>query len=191
VAHIVGAVLAAGSGTRMGRPKADLVVDGARLIDRAVAALTAGGCFEVIAVVRADVTTDIGARPIVNPHPEDGLRSSLALAVAAADPDSDALAVILVDMPDVGADAIATVRSAWKPGRIAIARYANQPTGRWAHPIVMSLELWREALALAGPDEGARALLAANAALIDEIVVAGSGIDLDTAADIAAWNHRI
>lgn len=166
----------------MGRPKAELVVDGARLLDRAVRALHEGGCDPVLAVVR-DGTVLQGAQPIVNPAPERGMRSSLDLAVAALGADVDALAVLLVDAPGIGADAVRAVVGAWQPGRIAAGRYG----GRRAHPIVMAADLWHAALELAAPDEGARPLLAAYPELVDDVDVAGDPADLDTPDDLARW----
>jgi molybdenum cofactor cytidylyltransferase/nicotine blue oxidoreductase len=112
------------------------------------------------------------------------MRSSLALAVDAAT-DAAALAVLLVDVPGVGADAVRAVVAAWRPGRIAIGRYQ----GRRAHPTVMAPHLWREALALAGADEGARALLTSRPDLVDEIDVAGDPRDLDTPEDLRDWSR--
>lgn len=170
----------------MGTPKAELVVAGRRLLDRAVTALREGGCSPVIAVVRAGTTVG-GVRAVVNPDPERGMRSSLALAVdAAALAGADALAVLLVDVPGVGADAVRDVVRAWQPGRIAVARYGR----RRGHPTVMATALWREALTGARPDEGARALLAAHPELVDEVAVEGDATDLDTPADLVAWGRR-
>ncbi|WP_375500098.1 NTP transferase domain-containing protein [uncultured Jatrophihabitans sp.] len=182
--RIAGAVLAAGAGSRMGSPKAELVVDGARLVDRAVLVLREAGCHPLFAVVRAGTSVP-GAQAIVNPAPQRGQRSSLALAVAAAG-DVDALAVLLVDAPGVGSAAVAATVSAWTPGRIATACYA----ARRGHPIVMAPQLWRAALELAGPDEGARALLRARAELVDEVAVAGDPTDLDTPDDVERWQAR-
>lgn len=179
--RVAAAVLAAGSGTRMGRPKAEIVVDGVRLVDRAVAAAHEAGCAPVYAVVRSG--TDVaGAIAVVNPDPDRGMRSSLDLAVAAAG-DASALAVLLVDHPGISADAISAVATAWSPGRIAIGRYGE---GR-GHPTVMAPELWRAALELAGPDEGARRFLASHPELIDEVDVPGDPTDLDTPDDLARW----
>jgi molybdenum cofactor cytidylyltransferase/nicotine blue oxidoreductase len=180
VKGVIGAVLAAGSGTRMGRPKAELSLDGQRLIDRAVGALARGGCSQVLAVVRDGVAVP-GARTIINPAPERGMRSSLRLAVDEA--DGDALAVVLVDTPGVSAESVRTVIDAWAPGRIAVAVHDGH---RW-HPTVMSAQLWQQALASAEPDEGARAFLAMRPDLVDEVVVVGDPIDLDTPADLARW----
>ncbi len=185
VVRVVGAVLAAGSGSRMGTPKAELRVDGLRLVDRAVRALTEGGCADVVAVLRAGVDV-VDARVVLNAAPERGMRSSLALAVDAADPTADALAVLLVDTPGVGASAVRAVVTGWTAGRVAVASYA----GRRGHPTVMSLELWRAALRRAGADEGARALLAERPDLVDDIAVDGDPSDLDTPDDLASWTGR-
>jgi CTP:molybdopterin cytidylyltransferase MocA len=174
-------VLAAGAGQRMGTPKADLVVGGSRLLDRAVAAARQAGCAPVFAVVR-EGTAVVDVEVVINPAPERGMRSSLALAVDAA-ADTEVLAVLLVDVPGIGPDAIRAVIAAWTPGRIAVGRYGD----RWAHPIVMAPDLWRTALAGAGADEGARALLAARADLVDSVDVAGDPTDLDTPDDLARW----
>jgi molybdenum cofactor cytidylyltransferase/nicotine blue oxidoreductase len=184
MSNVAGAVLAAGAGSRMGRPKATLVVDGARLLDRAVEALRTAGCAPIHAVVR-DGMDVAGAEVIVNPDAERGQRSSLELVVAAAR-GCDALAVVLVDVPGLTADAIRTVVAAWRPGRIAVAA----ARGRRAHPIVMSPVLWREAVTLAGPDEGARGLLRARPDLVDEIAVEDDPTDVDTPADLADWLSR-
>jgi CTP:molybdopterin cytidylyltransferase MocA len=182
MSRVAGVVLAAGSGSRMGAPKAALVVSGARLLDRAVSALTDAGCAPVVAVVRAGTSAPEPARAVVNPEPQRGMRSSLQLGVAAAGA-ADAVAVLLVDTPGIGADAVRAVLHGWTPGRIAVGRY----TGRRGHPTVMSPALWREALLLAAPDEGARALLAARPDLVDEIEVPGRADDLDTPGDLARW----
>jgi CTP:molybdopterin cytidylyltransferase MocA len=180
-AQTAAAVLAAGAGRRMGTPKAELVVAGTRLLDRAVAVAREGGCAPVFVVVRAG-TQVAGAEAVVNPDPERGMRSSLALAVEVA-AEAEALAVLLVDAPGVGADALRAVVSAWTPGRIAVGRYGD----RWGHPIVMAPDLWRTALAGAGRDEGARALLAARPDLVDQVEVPGDPADLDTPEDLARW----
>lgn len=182
--HIAGAVLAAGSGSRMGAPKAALVVDGLPLLERATAVLRSAGCEPVVAVVRAG-TSASSALTVVNAEPERGQRSSLALALDSAG-DVDALVVLLVDMPGISAAAVRAVVAAWRPGRIALARYGR----RRGHPTVMAPVLWRLALESAGPDEGARALLAARPDLVDEVAVAGDPSDLDTPDDLARWLSR-
>jgi molybdenum cofactor cytidylyltransferase/nicotine blue oxidoreductase len=164
----------------MGSPKAELVVDGERLLDRAASALREGGCDPVYAVVRDGTTAD--AIAVVNPAPERGMRSSLELGVAAAG-DVEAIAVLLVDMPGIGADAVRAVVQAWSPERIAIGRVG----GRRVHPTVMAPPRWQDAIADAREDEGARRYLTAHPELVDEIDVPGSSQDLDTPEDLSAY----
>ena len=180
--QVAGVVLAAGAGTRMGGPKAELVLDGERLVDRAVRVLRSGGCDPVLAVVR-DCTAVPDARVVVNPDPQRGMRSSLELAVAAA--PVGAIAVLLADLPGIDAEAVRAVVAAWRPGRIAIATYG----GRRSHPVVAPTMLWNAALALAGPDEGARAFMAAHPEYVDPVEVPGDPVDLDTPDDVRSWEQ--
>lgn len=185
--RVAGIVLAAGSGARMGRPKAEIVLAGERLVDRAVRVLGDGGCAPLVAVVRAGVVV-AGATVVINPDPSRGMRSSLDLglaAVGAADTGeaADAVATLLVDLPGVGADAVRATLAAWRPGRVAIACF----DGRRGHPIVMEAALWARATAVAGADTGARVFLRDHPDLVDEVPVAGSADDLDTPDDLAGW----
>ena len=175
---IVGAVLAAGAGVRMGQPKGQLVVDGVRLVDRAVAVLRDGGCDRVVAVVRPGVSV-ADAVVAENSRPDRGLRSSVEIAVAAAG-DCDGLMALPVDMPGVRPDAVRAVLAAWQPGRVAMAAYPGGP----GHPVLMSPDLWRRAVAGAGPDEGARRFLADHPDLVDLAPAPGDPADLDTPDDL-------
>lgn len=181
---ITGIVLAAGLGSRMGRPKADIVLDGIRLLDRATTALRAAGCEPVIAVVQQGVESD--ATIAINGEPERGMRSSLEIGLATVPADSHAAAVILVDMPGLTSDAIAQVIARWKPGRITMG-ISNR---RRTHPTVMSMTMWREAIATAEADEGARRYLLQHPDLIDEVSVSIDATDLDTPDDLAQWEQR-
>ena len=181
--RVSGVLLAAGAGSRMGAPKADLVVDGRRLVERAVAALAGGGCDEVVVVARPDAAPVPRARTVVNPAPGRGMRSSLVLGLAAA--GGDGVAVLLVDTPGIDAEAIRAVVDRWRadPARIAVAGFA----GRRAHPIVMAASRWPAAVARAGADEGARRYLDGHPHLVDEVDVVGDPSDLDEPADLLAW----
>ncbi|MCL2781005.1 MAG: NTP transferase domain-containing protein, partial [Actinomycetia bacterium] len=151
-ARVSGVVLAAGAGSRLGRPKAELVVRGERLLDRAVRVLREGGCDEVIAVVRPGGTapepwpvpsearpcsergTGGWARTVVNPDPRRGLGSSLRLGLAAA--TGQRAVIMLVDTPGVPAAAVRAVLVADAP--VAVASYG----GRRGHPVVLAAGYW-------------------------------------------------
>jgi len=92
----IGVVLAAGFGTRLGRPKATLECNGATLSERAASILRRAGCDTVIIVVGPSHQywrIEGFDHKILNPTPEKGQGLSVVLGTAAS-PD-DALAVIL------------------------------------------------------------------------------------------------
>jgi molybdenum cofactor cytidylyltransferase/nicotine blue oxidoreductase len=165
----------------MGQPKAELIVDGERLVDRAVRVLRAGGCDEVVTVVR-DGLLSPDARVVVNPEPERGMGSSLRLALAAA--TGTRAVILLVDTPGIGADAIRAVLAADAP--VVVATYR----GRRGHPVVVDRSWWAEVAERAEGDRGARPFLAAHPELVREVECAGDPSDLDTLGDLATWRHE-
>jgi CTP:molybdopterin cytidylyltransferase MocA len=175
---VSGIVLAAGAGTRLGQPKADLIVAGERLLDRAVRVLREGGCGEVVAVVRQGVAVR-GATVVVNREPDRGMGSSLRLGLGAA--SGERAAVVLVDTPGLTSDAVRRVVGVAAP--VAVATYA----GRRGHPVVIERPLWPEVAALAEGDEGARPFLRAHPELVTEVACVGDPSDIDTPRDLAAW----
>jgi len=165
---VSGIVLAAGAGTRLGGPKAELVVAGQRLIDRAVGELRRAGCAEVVAAV-----------VVVNPDPDRGMGSSLRLGLAAA--SGDRAVIVLVDTPGIGADQVRQVLAVDAP--FVTARYG----ARRGHPVAIDRPLWTEVAALAEGDQGARPFMRARPELVTEVACAGDPADIDTPEDLARW----
>lgn len=178
----VGIVLAAGAGTRFGRPKADVPLNGERLLDRAVRVLHAGGCAEVIAVVRAGTQVP-DARAVLNPDPDRGMSSSLRLGLAAAaETAAKRAVVILVDMPGITAAAVATVAAG--TAAVTIAGYG----GRRGHPIAFDRAVWAQVAIGAAGDAGARGFIDAHPELVTMADCPGERpVDLDTPAQLDAW----
>jgi CTP:molybdopterin cytidylyltransferase MocA len=179
---VSGLVLAAGAGRRMGQPKADLIVDGERLIDRAVRVLRAGGCDEVVTVVRDRVVSPDARVVVVNPAPERGMGSSLRLALAAA--TGQRAVILLVDTPGIGAPAVRAALAADAP--VVVATYG----GRRGHPVVVDRSWWEEVAERAEGDRGARPFFAAHPELVREVECPGDPFDLDTASDLAMWRRH-
>jgi nicotine blue oxidoreductase len=204
-------ILAAGAGSRMGRPKALLEFEGQLLVERTVETALAGGCARAIVVLGAQADevrrrAALGsAEVVVNEDWGEGMGSSLRAGLAALDaahemtraqtpdphqgqtprPIYDAALVLLVDQPFVGPEAVRAVLSAWQAGaRLASASYA----GRRGHPVLFGREHWPAVARSAVGDAGARAFLAEHAD--DIVLVACDGLatprDLDTPADLAA-----
>lgn len=173
---VAGLVLAAGAGVRFGGPKAPAVVDGERLVDRAVRVLTAGGCEPVLVVLGAWVGEVAGADILVNDHWPEGMGSSLRTGLAALQeiPDVSAVVVTLVDLPGVTAEAVRRLVDC--PSSLAMAAY----DGERGHPVRLGREHWAAVMEVARGDEGARRLLRAreDVSLVDVGDVA-SGYDLD------------
>lgn len=94
---------------------------------------------------------------IVNPHPEDGLSASLRLGLEACGPRA-VIAVLLADMPDVTAELVNALLSAWDGAAYALVPSRGE---RWGNPALLGPRAQRDALALSG-DRGARALLEAQ-----------------------------
>ena len=175
---VVGIVLAAGAGARFGGGKAVARFRGERLVDRAVGTLAAGGCDRVLVVVGAQ---DLGAvrhaTLVLNPEWRSGMGSSLRAGLEAAG-NAEAVVVILVDQPLIGAEAVRRLIGAWRDGApIAVAAY----DGDRAHPVLFGRAAVADLLPTLTGDAGARAFLDARA---DVVVVecgdTGRPDDVDT-----------
>jgi CTP:molybdopterin cytidylyltransferase MocA len=186
---VAGLILAAGSGSRLGTPKALVELDGERLVDRAVRTLRDGGCAPLTVVLGAAEVDVDGARQAHNPDWATGMGSSLRVGLAALEQDpaaADATAVVvsLVDQPLLGPDVVARLLAAHAAGAaIAVATYG----GKRRNPVLLARETWPEVARLAEGDAGARPYLAAHP---DEITPVpcddiGAPDDIDTAEDLA------
>jgi CTP:molybdopterin cytidylyltransferase MocA len=167
-----GVLLAAGAGSRYGMPK--VLAEQGRWLNAAVAALTGGGCADIVVVLGAAVVeVPAPARAVVADDWAEGLSASLRAGIRALDAD---LAVItLVDIPDVGADAVRRVLAAASETGLARAVYAGRP----GHPVVIARRFWPDLLAAVQGDTGAGPFLRARTDVVD--VECG---DLATGADI-------
>lgn len=172
-----GVVLAAGEGRRFGGPKAPAVVDGERLVDRAVRTLRDGGCDPVLVVLGAWVGEVAAAHVVVNDDWASGMGSSLrhGIAALAAYPDVDRAVVSLVDLP--GLTAAAVRRLVEDGGDLGACTY----DGARGHPVVFARSHWAGVLAGATGDKGARDYLRSHAAqvVLVEVGDVADGTDLD------------
>ena len=181
---VTGIVLAAGAGRRLGRPKADVELGGQRLVDRAVATLLAGGCAEVLAVLRPGQAGAAGARTVLNPDPDRGMGSSLrcALAELASDPRSQACVVLLADLVGVRPAEVAAViqRHLAGSGIVAVRR-----AGQRSHPVLVSRRWYSEFAAAAVGDQGGRDFFARRLADTSFLDYPDPISDIDTAEDLS------
>lgn len=138
---IVGIVLGAGLGERMGRRKQLLAYRESTLLGRAVAEAEASSLDRVIVVLgasAAEVEAALTLSRATVAHNSDyrrGNLSSLLTGVAAAGVH-DAIVHLVGDMPGVDAELIDLVVGAWKEDRrpLAVTRYRD----RIAHPFILA-----------------------------------------------------
>jgi CTP:molybdopterin cytidylyltransferase MocA len=179
-------LLAAGEGSRFGRPKALVEWDGQTLAERGVGMLLAGGADPVLLVtgaVRIDLAAERRVLLVHNEQWRTGMGSSLRAALLAMPKDADAAVVALADQPLVSPEAVVRLIAAGRAGvGVAVAAYGGQPR----NPVLLAREHWPEVIALAVGDQGARAFLRARPDLVT-LVECGDisrPDDIDTPADL-------
>ena len=169
----VGLILAAGSGSRLGTPKASLVVGGHRLVDRAVNNFVSAGITEIYVVQ--------GAHVIVNENWQEGMGSSLRIGlehISIIESATD-VTISLVDLPGMTPDAIREIMQC--PKDIVVGTFSGKP----GHPVKFAKKYWSEVSQCAQGDVGARNFLKGRDDVhyipLDELA---SGKDIDTPEDL-------
>ena len=163
---------AAGLSRRMGTQKLLLPFGAGTVLEAVIGNLRAAGLTPILCVL-SEATLQ-GLRPpgedvtvLINPAPERGYASSLAIALDAlgrAEPASlreGPFCLMLGDLPTAQAHDMARLRLAFErrpAGYTALAPYRE---GRFGHPIFME-GLWRARLRAAAGDRGGRGILEAH-----------------------------
>lgn len=180
LAHDVGLVLAAGAGSRMGTPKAPLLLDGVRLVDRAVSTLLAGGCAEVVVISGAWHGYVPGAVVVRNEQWALGIGTSLRCGLAAASARDARRAVIIpVDQPLLTPATVRRVRHL--AGGLGRAVYHGRP----GHPVVVARLHWAGVAQADGI--GARAYLDRHPTTVEvPIESVEEAVDVDTPEQLAS-----
>jgi molybdenum cofactor cytidylyltransferase len=192
---ITGIVLAAGSSSRLGRPKQLLELGGKPVLQHVVDAAEAGGVDETLVVighaakdVAATVRLPESARFVLNHDHAGGQSTSLRAGLQAVGAGSLAAVVLLGDQPEVRPQAIAAVIEAWQlgEGELLQASYGGRP----GHPVMFDRVVWPEVLFATG-DKGARSVLAGQRERVRHIEVGGNPPhDIDTEEDYALLRAR-
>lgn len=193
----VGLLLAAGSGSRMGGPKALVRGAGGEPWARAAArSLHEGGCPQVVAVLGAAggeaeaLLADLPWVSVVHAQAwAVGMGSSLRAGLDALEPTpADCAVVGLVDTPDVGAEVVCRVLAAVGTSPAALGRAACG--GVPGHPVVLGREHWQGVGASASGDRGARDYLAAHPPRLVECGDLATGADVDAPSDAVGGAPR-
>ena len=186
-----GLVLAAGQGSRMGATKAMVPHPrGGVLLEHAISVLRDADCTPVVIVLGADATRAAtfarGADTVVVARDwargqGASLRAGLEML---SETTATSVAVLLVDLPDVGSDAVRRVmRAAGHPSTsLARAAYEGVP----GHPVVIGRAHWEGVMQAATGDRGGRDYLGTHVHRMVECGDLASGRDVDAPEDLAA-----
>jgi CTP:molybdopterin cytidylyltransferase MocA len=188
VVKIAAVVLAAGASARLGRPKQLEVVNGERLLDRAVRACRDAELSPVVVVLGANAgpirrTCDLASTQVVeNDRWTEGMASSLRSGVNALGTDIDAAVVMTCDMPFVDGRHLRALAELSEQTRSDVASWYE---GWRGIPACFRRESFAALKQLSG-DTGGRALL------IDAPVVElFNGSDVDTTEELRAVRRDV
>jgi xanthine dehydrogenase accessory factor len=189
-------VLAGGTSSRMGRPKASVSVGGQRMLERILVNLREAEVDRVVVVlgfhadeVRAAV--DLRSATVVeNPHFAEGMSSSLRVGVRAVAADCKTVMVVLGDQPFVTPETFRRLvrRAEAADGAIFIPTYK----GVWGNPVLFDTSLAPEMNEIEG-DVGCRALFPQHSAEIREVPVDDPAVlvDIDTESELREVDSAI
>jgi xanthine/CO dehydrogenase XdhC/CoxF family maturation factor/CTP:molybdopterin cytidylyltransferase MocA len=179
--RVAGIVLAAGSSSRLGRPKQLVVRDHETLVHRAARLALEAGCSPVVVVEGAvSLAAAVADQPVELVRCEDWARgpgASLKRAMAHLAMRAEGALVLLVDQPDVTVDDLRRLLDA--PGDVAAAQY----DGVLGVPARFSGA--KLAVLCSVPDErGAGGWLRAHADEVTAVPMPGAARDVDTPEDL-------
>ena len=197
IGEVAAVILGAGTGSRFGGGKIRAPLDGRPLLSHVLASVREAGVGRAVVVLGRDAGAVVssvreadpaaldGVLVAVNPEPERGLATSLALGFgpAAAAPTLTGVLVVLGDQPRVRADVVRALCGAMTPtGAIAVVpRYDADEA---PNPVLLLPAGWPLVARLTG-DRGLGTLLAADPVRVVRVAVRGANPDVDTPADLA------
>jgi molybdenum cofactor cytidylyltransferase len=186
--RIAGIVLAAGLGSRMGRNKMLIQLDGRSVVRRAVETAVAAGLSPILVVmgheqerVEAELS-GLAFSKIVNADYAQGMNTSLRAGIAAVPHDCAAALLMLADMPLVDARMLGDLCEAFRSQQapLVVSTYDQVV----APPIVYGRALFAELLALRAEDCGKRVVKAHRDEALELAWPTSALTDLDLPADV-------
>jgi molybdenum cofactor cytidylyltransferase len=188
-------ILAAGSSSRLGKPKQNLVFQGSTLLQRSIKAALAADCQKVLVVLGANaniIEPTIKNEPIQivhNPDWQAGMSSSISSGLAAllkTNPQIQSVILMLCDQPFADTAIINQLIQASANNKPLVACNYNGTIGV---PALFDKSHFEELLALQG-NEGAKKLLLKHANEVHTIPFPLGMIDIDTIGDFERLEIR-
>ncbi|MEO5858392.1 MAG: nucleotidyltransferase family protein [Pyrinomonadaceae bacterium] len=188
--RVAGLLLAAGSSSRLGRPKQLVEFEGRTLIRKAAETLIDAGCSGIFVVLGSEVErsklelSGLEVEIVVNDSWESGMGSSIVYgmrSILALNPVPDAVLISLCDQPFVTAENLRSfIRTLRRSEASAIAAHYNDVLGV---PAIFSAK-WFAHLAILEGGKGAQGLLRALGSEVESISLPEAAIDIDTPTDL-------
>lgn len=196
---VTGIVLAAGSGSRFGGPKALVDFRGELLVERACRLLTEGGCDPLLVVLgaQADAVRARAALPpltVLNADWPTGIGSSVRAGLAAVPAESGAAVIALADEPLVGSESVRRLVGAYRAGLPdGVLAVAATYGGQQRNPVLLTRPVFEAVSALAEGDRGARVWLRAHPGQVIGVPCddTGDALDVDTPDDLTLALARV
>ena len=183
--RVAGLVLAAGRGSRFGRPKALAEDERGSWLRRAVGLLLDAGCDRVVAVLGAAADEAVGhleglprTSTVVAADWNRGLSASLRAGLGALTRSDARVAVVtLVDLPDMHAGVVRRLLDRLGTGPDVLGRATYD--GRPGHPVLLGRDHWPALFAEVTGDSGAQVYLARQGATQVDCSDLATGADVD------------
>jgi nicotine blue oxidoreductase len=184
---VAGVVLAAGEGSRFGRPKALIEFCGRPLVEHAVSILAEGGCEPVVVVLGAAAdevprSNLVDVVVCVNERWEEGMGGSLRIGLAEVERRGASAALVLLgDQPVVTPALVARlIEVSAKGAPAAVAAFGG--VGRT--PVLLDRSLWARVSESAVGEVGARRFLRSHPEMVELVDCddVGEASDVDTPA---------
>jgi molybdenum cofactor cytidylyltransferase len=191
-------ILAAGTSSRLGRPKQLLPLGGEPLLRHSIRNAQASRADEVLLVLgsrAAEIQAavgELGHRTVVNPAFADGQSTSMVAGIDALDGNVQAAIMMLGDQPTVSTATLNALIERFKrsPSAIVQASYDFKP----GNPVLFDRSMFPALLAVTG-DRGARDVIKQHRdALVLVEMEQSAPPDVDSDEDYAVlkklWNNR-
>jgi molybdenum cofactor cytidylyltransferase len=184
-------IAAAGSSSRLGRPKQLLIHDGEPLLQRAIRIASEAGASPVLVVLGAhreliEPHVNFGsARIIGNPEWQEGLAASIRAGVLALQSEprpTSGVLLMICDQPRLNTAHLATMLQRFHASDHHSA-IASVYAGKRGIPAIFPCFAFSQLLALQG-DKGARGLLETAPWPVIEVPLEGGEIDIDKPEDL-------
>ena len=183
-------VTAAGSGSRFGRDKLLLPIDGQPMGVRALSVFSEAAFDLRVLITSADkgymmeAAGSMGFDLVLNPAPEQGMSVSVRLGTAhiLSSGAYDGILYAVADQPHLSADTVNRLTKAFQkePGYI----WAPVADGRRGNPVIFPASLFTELLQVTG-DRGGRQVIAAHRELLRTKAASPEALrDIDTKEDM-------